>query len=103
VCHLSSNPYRSAKAHIEGGFVTILEDAEKGVMKVCKELFEKVLHDFNQVCLEAGDLSSLAPTRRAELGAKVKDAQAIVNGPVKDALISCGIKLEDSLPIRPKT
>ncbi|KAF2656370.1 hypothetical protein K491DRAFT_715444 [Lophiostoma macrostomum CBS 122681] len=102
VCHPSNNPYKVAKTHIAATMVSILDKAEQEIITACGILFERILQDFNSVCPKSEDTSVQSLKRRAALGAKVKEAQAVMDGPVRDVLIRCGIKLEDPLSARTK-
>lgn len=93
ICDKNSGPVHSVQHFLEQGIDKILGDAERRFTKFCEKMFEDIEHDFNNVCPERETTSLATLKRREELGKKVKETVAVLDGTVREYLAECGVKM----------
>jgi hypothetical protein len=70
----------------------ILQDAETELKTCCDDLFEKVFRDFDHVCPQKEDDGFQALEKGKVLRKEMEEAKEVLEGPVKEALASAGIR-----------
>ncbi|KAH3943084.1 hypothetical protein HBI56_100790 [Parastagonospora nodorum] len=88
-----SGPYQAIKTHIETQASVLLQTADSALKKGCDEIFVEIFHNFDQICPEQEDYAFKALERGKELRGDIEQARQVLEGEVKEALLSAGIKV----------
>jgi len=87
-------PFHAIKEHIEDQVATFLQDVEKVMLSKCDEVFEKITHEFGNVCPQRDNETSGAVKRREGLGVLVAEAKTMLDLEVRARLAECDLTME---------
>ncbi|KAF1940596.1 hypothetical protein EJ02DRAFT_455900 [Clathrospora elynae] len=87
----TSGPYMAMKTHIETTVATLLQEVETELKTSCDDLFLKIFHSFDQICLRQEDDGFQALEMGKELREDIEEARRVLEGPAEEALLGAGI------------
>ncbi|KAF2020509.1 hypothetical protein BU24DRAFT_456579 [Aaosphaeria arxii CBS 175.79] len=97
VCDRRKGPYTEVKTCFLNKFGSVFTKWETRLRTEIYPIIEQIEHDFNQVFPEREE-SSLSKESQAVIGAAVRKAQAVLDGPIRESLAKAGIPMESTMP-----
>lgn len=82
------------KTHIEAHTNMLLQAADAELKKGCDEIFVRIFHNFDLVCLKQEGHRFQASNRGKELRADIEKAKQVLQGLAREALLSADIRVD---------